>query len=71
MVLHSAILPKKCFVIIFGMSKYVPLCSKQNKIMYNHADCRGFHALWGNFLAVVYKKNEFPKKIFFKGSNNG
>ena len=50
---------------------HVQICtsSKQNKIMYNHVDCRDFHAFWGFFWWCT-KKNEFPKKIFFKGSNN-
>ena len=50
---------------------HVQICtsSKQNKIMYNHVDCRDFQAFWGFFWWYT-KKNEFPKKIFFKGSNN-
>ena len=68
MVLCSAILPKKCFVIVFGMSKYVPLASKIKLciIMLIAVTSRHFE---GGFWWCT-KKNEFPKKIFFKGSNN-
>jgi len=68
MVLCSAILPQKCFVIVFGMSKYVPLASKIKLCIIMLIAVTFMH--FEGFFGGVQKKNEFPKKIFFKGSNN-
>ena len=68
MVLCSAILPKKCFVIVFGMSKYVPLASKIKLCIIMLIAVTSMH--FEGFFWWCTKKNEFPKKIFFKGSNN-
>ena len=63
MVLCSAILPKKCFVIVFGMSKYVPLASKIKLciIMLIAVTSRHFE---GGFWWCTKKKMNFLKKYF-------
>ena len=42
---------------------HVQICtsSKQNKIMYNHVDCRDFHAFWGVFWWCTKKMNILKK----------